>query len=421
MARRGDDWKPPAPPAIVKTAEAVLAGLERPSGTFVAPGVVVDGATPSTPFQLLSTVGKMLDPAEADTILDTLLTLDEAVDPTVVNPKMYGGLTGPEIVLNPAFVRAAARRGAVYYFGSDRKIHRYTLSQEERRDLKGLTMPGGKDAVDPAFFWTPPWLTDLAAFVDRDDPTVLIGPAGCGKTEAVEQVFKARNQKLMIVSCTPSMTADDMEGKTDLVGGETKFSLASPAIACKEGHGLLLDEADACPAETLYSLYRILTKKDMHILRLGGDGVIKRHPEFRAISTQNTRGHGDDRGLHHGRAYQDAAFLDRIDQRIAVDYPEAENEVMILRRRTGISAAAAESIVNAAKALRTALAQDETMFVCSIRRTLAVARNIRSGMTPERAWQFAVVNGVEIEDGAKIREVLQRIYGTRLRMKPAAS
>lgn len=415
-------WERPTPPAVHKTAEDVLKGLEGPR-SFAAASVVM----PSDPLDIgpaalsmAATADVVLDLGEADALVAPLFALDETFAPRLVNTGGLGGLAPLQTLTHPAFIRAAARRGAVFYYGSDRKVHRYTLGQDERRDLKRLESPPTKD-IDPGFFWNPPWMSDLAAFVENGDNVLLIGPAGSGKTQTVEQVFKARTQKCVIVNCTPSMTADDMEGRMDLVAGETKFTLASPALACKEGYGLLLDESDACPAETLYSLYRILNKQDMHILRLGGEGVVPRHENTRIVGTQNTHGQGDERGLHHGRAYQDAAFLDRWDQRIAVTYPEPENEVLILRKRTGVSAASAEAIVNAAKALRLALSQDEVMFVCSIRRTLAVAGNIRAGMTPERAWQFAVTNGISTEDASKANEVIQRIYGTRLKMKPPAT
>jgi len=411
-------WEKPAPPTVHKTAEDVLKGLEGPR-SFAAAGIVMPPDpldTGPTTLSMVTTAEALLDLDAAEGIVATLLTLDEAFAPRHVNALGIGGLAPLQTLVHPAFIRAAARRGAFFYYGSDRKVHRYTLGQDERRDLKRLEPQPTKD-IDPEFFWNPPWMGDLAAFIEKGDNVLLIGPAGAGKTETVEQVFKARDQKCVIVNCTPSMTADDMEGRMDLVAGETKFTLASPALACKEGYGLLLDESDACPAETLYSLYRILNKQDMHILRLGGEGVVPRHENTRIVGTQNTHGQGDERGLHHGRAYQDAAFLDRWDQRIAVTYPEPENEVLILRKRVGVSAASAEAIVNAAKALRAALAQDEVMFVCSIRRTLAVAGNIRAGMTPERAWQFAVTNGISTEDASKANEVIQRIYGTRLKMK----
>jgi len=53
------------------------------------------------------------------------------------------------------------------------------------------------------------------------------------------------------------------------------------------------------------------------------------------------------------------------------------------------------------------------MFTCTLRRTLAVARNLARGHTPRRAWEFAVLNRAIPEDAAKMPETLNRIYGTK--------
>jgi MoxR-like ATPase len=279
------------------------------------------------------------------------------------------------------------------------------------------------DGMDPDFYLKPDWYDDLKHLINRGEPVLIIGPAGVGKTEAVERIFKEREQRLEIVSCTPRTTANDLEGATDLVveaGHQvTKFTPAAPAVACQEGYGLLLDEADAAPSEAMYSMYRILDGKPMHIVRKGYDGKVDIHHDFRCIGTQNTEGRGDDRGLYHGRAYQDEAFLDRWRNTIRVDYPKAEQEILILRKRTGISGPEGEDIVKTAEALRNALQKDEIMLTCTMRRTLAVATNIAAGLIPQKAWDLAVVNRATPEDGAKITAILQRIYGSKLKKKAA--
>lgn len=408
-------FKKTSPPPIAKKAEDVLASMEgRP--VFTSPKVEAAPTALPSSLPLLSIAEKLVSPDEAEAIVERLIGYSETFDSRLVNPERVGDLASHETFFHPAIIRAAARRGVTFYFGADKLAHRFTLTQEARQELAKATPTVEADGA--AFYWTPPWFDDLKQFIEGNQSVLLIGPAGCGKSEATERVFAARDQLLDIVSCTGSMTADDLEGRTDLVGGETVFTLATPAIALRDGHGLLLDEADVAPPEACYALYRALDRKDMRITRMGEKGVIPRHPDFRAVGTQNTTGRGDDRGLHHGRAYQDEAFLDRWDQAIKVGYPAPENEILILRKRVGVSAPVAQKIVDVAEALRTALKSDDTMFECSLRRTQAVARNLAVGMTPERAWSFSVGNRVSDEDEGKLKEVLQRIYGDRLK-KPS--
>lgn len=233
-----------------------------------------------------------------------------------------------------------------------------------------------------------------------------------GKSESVERLFRKRSQVLQIISCTPAMSADDFEGKIDIKDGDTVFTPSPCAIAVREGHGLLLDEVDAAPAEACYSLYRVLSGKDMRIARQGYEGVTPLHRSFRAVGTQNTEGRGDDRGIHHGRSYQDEAFLDRWPAYIRVDYPAFETEVLILTKRTGVPKKQAEKIVKAATELRRAFSTDRVMFVMTMRRTLAVASSIAAGFTPEDAWRFAVQNRATPEDCQTIEDFVNRVYGS---------
>lgn len=336
-------------------------------------------------------------------------------------PDEFFGYTGiesaGELIYNSAFIRAAARLGFVFFIGSDGRVYRHTVAGGGGGDTTPAPAVVAQQAgeIDEDYFVKPLWYDDLATFVEAGSPTLLIGPPGVGKTEACERIFAERDQRLHIISCNPSMTSDDLEGRIELRNEEgatvTSFEPGTMTVASKDGHGVLLDEADAIPATAAFGVFRLLAGKDMRILRMGSDGLIPRHDNFRIVGTQNTEGRGDDRGLHHGRAYQDEAFLDRWENVIRVDYPLKTVEVDILVKKTGVSADDADRIVQAAVLLRKALNEDAIMFCCSMRRTLAVARNLVRGHAPEKSWHFAVVNRATREDAKGIVEILNRVYG----------
>jgi MoxR-like ATPase len=353
-----------------------------------------------------------------DTVKSDQLTYDDLNDLDLSVPDGFASIV--EVITHPTFAETCQEHYDCVWVGLEDRVQRF---REVMPKAKVIDVPRdiSADDADPSFYLKPEWYDDLKALIDRGEPVLIIGPAGVGKTEAVEQIFKERDQRLEIVSCTPRTTANDLEGATDLVVEEghqiTKFTPAAPAIASAEGYGLLLDEADAAPSEAMYSMYRLLDNKPMHVVRKGYDGQIDLDKEFRVIGTQNTEGRGDDRGLYHGRAYQDEAFLDRWRNTVRVTYPTEEQEILILRKRTGITGPEGEDIVKSAKALRGALEQDEIMLTCTLRRTLAVASNLAAGMIPQKAWDYAVVNRATPEDGAKIMTILQRIYGSKLKAK----
>lgn len=396
----------------VHTAKQVLEKLSADSAGLA--GLI------TSPFGALNELVRrnaetVLDPAHCDILVEKLLATGKEVFTPEEGVALLSVADLAGLAVHPYFIRAAARRGFSFYIGSDG--HLYRQSHEGSPPTPIQTPLEGM--VEPNFYVEQPWFSVLERFVHNNQPVLLIGPAGCGKSEAVEQVFRKRNQPLQIISCTPAMSADDFEGKIDIRDGNTVFTPSPCALAVRDGHGLLLDEVDAAPAEACYSLYRVLSSKDMRIARQGYEGVIPLHKSFRAIGTQNTEGRGDDRGIHHGRSHQDAAFLDRWPNYIRVDYPPFETEALILTKRTGIPKKHAERIIKTATELRRAAAADRIMFVMTMRRTIAVAANMVAGFTPEEAWRFAVQNIATPEDSQTIEDFINRVYGTAAK-KPTA-
>lgn len=389
----------------VRTAKEVLEQMTvsaQKSDTAVTPyGVIGD--------MLHRNAETVMDPERCDSMVETLLVSAKEVATTSELSTAFGVADVGALLVHPYFLRAAARRGFVFYIGADGAVHRQTFAGLAKAVRAPIVTDG---PVDPSFYAEPTWFPALTDFIKRDCPVLLIGPAGAGKSEAVERVFAARKQTLQIVSCTPAMSADDFEGRVDLRGGETVFTHSAAAIAVQHGHGLLLDEADAAPAEACYSLYRALTGKDMRIARQGYDGVVTRHPSFRCVGTQNTEGRGDDRGLYHGRSHQDEAFLDRWANYIRVDYPHPDVEAAILTRRTGLPKKHAEKVVRVATELRKALTTDRMMLSVTLRRVLAVAGNIVAGFSPEDSWRFAVQNRATPEDAQVISDLVNRVCGS---------
>lgn len=371
----------------------------------------------TTPFGALNDLVKknantVLDPDHCDELVHSLIASGKASIDADAAIKLLSVADLAALVVHPYFIRAAARQGVAFYIDAEGRLNKQTFTKA--KDIKPIEL---NDDIDPDFFVEPEWFPTLLGFVERSQPVLLIGPSGSGKTEAVERVFAKRDQPLQIISCTPSMTADDFEGTIELKDGNTVFVPSACAEAVSKGYGLLLDEVDAAPAEACYSLYRALDGKDMRIARKGYEGSITPHKNFRAVGTQNTEGRGDDRGIHHGRSFQDEAFLDRWANFIRVDYLPQETELAIVCKRTGLPKKKAEKVLKVAIELRRAFANDQIMLCMTMRRTLAVAANIAAGMVPEDAWQFAVVNRAISNDAQDIADLVNRIYGASARKR----
>ena len=402
-------------PPMIDAAE-VLARLEKKgiTSTKIEVNSMSSPQQTHSPLAVLQgLVSVMISPEDAAAVRDHAADLTAPFPLSDLVPPNKKSIPPHAALVNPSFVEACAKHGLGFYLNHDGLVHRNDYFVPlSLPDKTTISLTG---ATDPDFYLKPSWFDDLETLVGEGQSVLLIGPAGCGKSEAVERLFKARKQKLMIVPCNPRLNANDLEGVTDLVVKDghqvTKFTPAAPAIASEEGDGLLLDEADALNPAAAFSLYRLMDGKPMHIVRRGYDTHVTLHEDFRVLGTQNTEGRGDDKGLYHARAYQDEAFLDRWDAAIRVDYPSKDQEVLILRKRTGISGSAAQKIVDAAGALRSALQQEDIMFTTSIRRSCRVAENIAKGRTPEKSWSFAALNRATYDDRDNIVAILKRVYG----------
>lgn len=355
-----------------------------------------------------STVESLINSAISST--NTSMSLEELVGHTSCDNAVG-------LLVHPKTVRHAARNGLSFYLGADSRVHwtkiegssGAAVAPVEPEPIIDLT------TVDPNFYLEPAWAKQLSRFLDRDMSVLLIGPAGCGKSEGAERAFAHRKQKSLVVSCSPSMDSDDMEGKVDLVDGDTVFTPAAPVIASEKGYGLILDEVDAAPAEACYSLYRLLDHRQMSVVRKGHESEIERHADIRIVGTQNTEGRGDSAGLFHGRAYQDEAFLDRWDNVIRVGYPSQVEEITILRKRTGCPEVEAKKVVQAADLIRKASDEGHVLFTMSLRRTQAVCGNIVHGSELEDSWRWGVLNRCTSEDREKLVEILKRVYGSKIK------
>jgi MoxR-like ATPase len=390
---------------------------------FKSVGVTSDGkpsvstmTTPDLHDILKSNASRVVTKEQVAEVLDWVFADEDTQVYSRSDLKNRFSVEPTQLVTHPSFIRGAARRGTIFYVDSKGKFRCQTIKGAVK---VGPSVVIDESIIDVNFYLKPIWYENLLKFVNAGLRVLLIGPAGTGKSEGVQRVFLERSQELLIVSCNPSMTADDFEGRTDLREGPTgatvtEFTPAAPTIALERGYGLLLDEADAVAPEACYALYRILDGRSMHILRKGYESRIEAHENFRAVGTQNTEGRGDGQGLFHGRAYQDEAMLDRWNCYIRVTYPEQDQEALILRKHTGIEKGSIKSVVESATLMRKALEAEKLMMSVSLRRTKSVCANLGAGMSPLDSWNYAVLNRATAEDRVSLQDILKRVYGSKL-------
>ena len=134
--------------------------------------------------------------------------------------------------------------------------------------------------------------------------SMLVGPAGTGKSHAAKQVAKALGLGFRAESVGPQTTQAALLGYKDAHGNTVRTHFRE----CYEHGGVYcLDEVDAGSAAVLTVLNSALANG----LCAFPDAMVERHPDFILIATSNTWGNGRDL-KYVGRNALDAAFLNRF-------------------------------------------------------------------------------------------------------------
>lgn len=135
--------------------------------------------------------------------------------------------------------------------------------------------------------------------------TLLVGPAGCGKTMAAEQLAESLEMPFGHLNLTAGAS------ETWLFGRQTPggFKEGQFSKFYRDGGVFLADEMDAADPNLLLAINTALAGHQM-ANPISGE-IIERHVDFVFVGAANTFGKGSDE-VYTGRSRLDAATLDRF-------------------------------------------------------------------------------------------------------------
>lgn len=255
--------------------------------------------------------------------------------------------------------------------------------------------------VDPDYVHTP-YIKDLEdhalAYLKADFPVHFIGPAGTGKSALAFYVACKLNQPMVI------MHGDEEFGTSDLVGGLYGFKSKTLkdqyihsvikreedvsrqwvdhrlSIACKYGFTLIYDEFTRSKPEANNVLLGILEEKILDIPTMAETegNYLQVHPNFRAIFTSNP---GEYAGIYKA---QDA-LKDRLIT-INVGFFDKDTELLITKRRSGLSDEDTHKVVNIVREYRI---RGKSKHLPTIRESIKIAKVLKDNkMHPVRGDGF---------------------------------
>lgn len=179
--------------------------------------------------------------------------------------------------------------------------------------------------------------------------TMLVGPAGCGKTHSAGQLARVLGLEFGHLNLTAGAS------ETWLFGRQTPTGFVEGVFSklYENGGVFLADEIDAADSNLLLSINTAISSEQFYNPIIGK--MIKRHKDFVFIGAANTFGKGSD-ATYTGRNRLDAATLDRFVV-IKVDYNEKIEKLLCPN----------ESIRNTLLAMRKELVNKQTLEFISTR------------------------------------------------------
>lgn len=250
--------------------------------------------------------------------------------------------------------------------------HAFNIKGAENVTMTALAEHEYKDRVPAANdgYIFGPSLGDVHVWMAViNEPLMLQGPTGCGKSSLVSEVAARTNRPVLRLNAHNRTEMFDFVGQFVLKDGNTVFVHGPLAIAMKIGAWFIVDEIDLAPPGILAGLNTVLEGGNLVIAENGGE-VIVPHPDFRFIATCNTKGDGgaSTGGAFGGAFAQNAAFLDRF-MMVECGYPSPKAEVAALAK-IGTPSDLAIKIVKVANSIREAYEAGESPVTCSTRTLL---------------------------------------------------
>ena len=259
--------------------------------------------------------------------------------------------------------------------------------------------------VDGFFIKQEDWSL-LARNVQKHINTMILGPAGTGKTSVIKVLCDKLGLKLHIFDMGSMMDPiSSLLGVHRLEAGGSIFDYAKFTQVIQEPCVILLDELSRAPQSAMNILFPCLDdRRSLSIEIACGKGIreIKIHPEVTFIATANVGAE------YSGTNSMDRALVNRFFT-LELGYIPAKEESAVLSKRTGITKEASDMIVKVAGNIRNLASKQEVSSSPSIRETLMVAELVADGWTLGQAMQMVYL---PLYEGTKSEGERGTIYKT---------
>jgi nitric oxide reductase NorQ protein len=250
-----------------------------------------------------------------------------------------------------------------------------------------LRQPAAVPTSEP---WDHPVGNEVALFErchERHLAVMIKGPTGCGKTRLVEHMAWRLQRPLITIVCHDDLAASDLIGRYLIRHDGTVWADGPLTRAVREGAICYLDEVVEARQDTVVVLHALTDHRRSLPIDKTGENV-QAAPGFQLVISYNP---GYQRMLKDLKPSTRQRFV-----AMDLDFPAAENEVLIVRHESGVDHATATGLVTLARRIRQ-LRDRGLAEVPSTRLLIAAATLISCGTGMREACYAAIVSPLSDE------------------------
>lgn len=244
--------------------------------------------------------------------------------------------------------------------------------------------------ANPNYVFDPARLVTAVRAIDACQPIWFGGPAGAGKTSLMREIAARTGRAFFRIDLNRQVELADLFGSRDLQNGSTYHKAGALLEAVQvPGAAILLDEVASLKPGVLIGLQTQLDERQIKLHAEQGR-VVPFAPGVAIAAADNSLGSGDESGVYGDLHAMSVAFLDRFHKIVAVDYLSPDLESEALQRATGAPEAYARHVVAFANVVRVAAKKGGLSHTLTLRRMVALARDMMAGASPQEAFESTV-------------------------------
>ncbi len=239
--------------------------------------------------------------------------------------------------------------------------------------------------------------------IEINEPVLLIGETGTGKTTLLNELAKKNNKNLIRVSLNGSTGIEEIKGKWLVEKSSTKWQDGILTMAMKNGDWIVFDEINSALPEVLFTLHSLLDDDKKILLEEKENEVIKPHQEFRFFASMNPSEE------YAGTKDMNRALISRFNAVVEFNVLSPKDEVKAIINQTKINSQDAVELVEIANEIRKLKYNSEIFHFVSTRDLIQAGRLISGGLSKDLAIKFAIINKMSKDEKVFTSSIVSRI------------